>query len=238
MPGRWRRRYTQFLLNGGGTLFFCCPDSKIQRPAVAGRQVLTDRRVFNGSGSPHFMPLKTTQALSVATLLTTLLNSTPVFPAAFGVAIEGGVGDDIEAKRMGAAIQSDWGMPSFTWGNWQLASFWEVSASHWEADPSITGVGSLAQYGFTPFIRLRPVRPLLLGLQPFIEAGIGVSGLTEDRFNVKHLGTEFAFGNHGGMGLSYGNFDISYRFQHLSNAGLVEANSGMNFHLFRVGYHF
>jgi lipid A 3-O-deacylase len=157
----------------------------------------------------------------------------------FGLAFEGGWSeDDSGAERAGLAFQSNLWMPSYTMSEWQLAAYWEISASYWGSDPGPTGVDSLGEFGLTPFIRLQPVYPLFFGVRPFIEGGVGVHATTADGISKKDFGSEFAFGNHAGAGLRYGNFDISYRFQHLSNAGLADPNAGIDFHLLRLGYHF
>ncbi len=33
-------------------------------------------------------------------------------------------------------------------------------------------------------------------------------------------------------------FEIGYRFQHISNAGIKEPNDGINFHQLRLQYHY
>ena len=52
----------------------------------------------------------------------------------------------------------------------------------------------------------------------------------------------FAFGSHLGLGVRFGTCDcveLSYRFQHLSNAGLGGGdNPGINFNMIRLGYRF
>jgi lipid A 3-O-deacylase len=44
-----------------------------------------------------------------------------------------------------------------------------------------------------------------------------------------------------GFGLGFGDkgqYEISYRLQHISNGGIKTPNQGMNLHLLRLGYSF
>jgi hypothetical protein len=46
---------------------------------------------------------------------------------------------------------------------------------------------------------------------------------------------------HIGLGCRFGgkrSYEVGYRFQHMSNAGIKRPNAGMNFHQLRVQYHF
>jgi lipid A 3-O-deacylase len=49
------------------------------------------------------------------------------------------------------------------------------------------------------------------------------------------------FGSHVGIGARFGNkdaFELSYRYQHISNASIKHPNNGINFNILRVGYWF
>ena len=51
----------------------------------------------------------------------------------------------------------------------------------------------------------------------------------------------FAFGSHVGLGARLGDngaYELMYRYQHQSNAGLGERNPGINFHVLSLGMHF
>ncbi len=55
------------------------------------------------------------------------------------------------------------------------------------------------------------------------------------------MGSRFEFGTHIGLGMTFGDrqqFDVSYRIQHFSNAGITSTNPGINFNEIRIGYHF
>lgn len=57
----------------------------------------------------------------------------------------------------------------------------------------------------------------------------------------KRMGTNFEFGDHVGLGIRFGErsqYDLAYRYQHYSNGGISNNNSGVNFSEFRLGYQF
>ena len=67
----------------------------------------------------------------------------------------------------------------------------------------------------------------------YAEAGIGAHLLSETQINDhRRFSTAFQFGDHVGVGLRFGQrgeYDLGYRFQHLSNADIKKANDGINF---------
>jgi lipid A 3-O-deacylase len=71
------------------------------------------------------------------------------------------------------------------------------------------------------------------------EAGVSATGLSRSDFRDKNFGQPLQFTSHAGL-----NFDIasrirlSYRLQHMSNAGLSSHNPGLNMHMFGVSYLF
>jgi Lipid A 3-O-deacylase (PagL) len=72
-----------------------------------------------------------------------------------------------------------------------------------------------------------------------LEGGVSPTGLSRYDFGAKNFGTYFQFTSHLGL-----NWDIlprvrlSYRFQHMSNAGLSRHNPGLNLHMLGVSYLF
>ena len=75
-------------------------------------------------------------------------------------------------------------------------------------------------------------------LVPYIEGGVGLLYTDLRGF---HLGGPFQFLSQGGVGLSYfftdnAALNLSWRFRHISNAGLHSDNVGFNSHVFQVGF--
>lgn len=55
------------------------------------------------------------------------------------------------------------------------------------------------------------------------------------------MGIAFQFGDHLGVGMIFGDrgqFDLGYRFQHVSNADIKKPNSGINIQQIRFAYLF
>jgi lipid A 3-O-deacylase len=104
----------------------------------------------------------------------------------------------------------------------------EVSVAHWHTEKS-----DLYDTAITPVFRY--ARSPHDG--PYVEAAIGLHILsgTHLQENVS-LSTRFQFGDHIGVGVRRGHYDVGLRLQHLSNAGLRNPNPGVNFLQLRLGY--
>lgn len=153
-----------------------------------------------------------------------------------GVAVEFGRGDGTDMGRV--AVQLDWQKQWLRTGNWHLGGYWDFSVGYWRKDDVRTGQNDdLADIGVTPVFRWqRNDRRGLYG-----EAAIGFHLISRTSLGDKRFSTEFQFGDHLGVGYRFGArsaFDVSYRFQHLSNAGIKRPNNGIDFHQVRLQYHF
>jgi hypothetical protein len=72
-----------------------------------------------------------------------------------------------------------------------------------------------------------------------LEGGASLTGLTQDKFGSKNLGTRFQITSHVGVNWDFAShLRASYHFQHMSNAGIREPNPGLNLHVFAVSYLF
>lgn len=70
-------------------------------------------------------------------------------------------------------------------------------------------------------------------------AGISAARIGEHKFGREDFGSLFHFISH--AGLSYRltrDISLTYRAQHMSNAGIDEQNPGLNMHMFGINYHF
>ena len=155
-----------------------------------------------------------------------------------GVSAEIGSGDKTNMARIGA--QWDWQKKWFTDGNWLVTGYWEASAGRWNGQNSPGNNHNITDVGFTPVFRLQQKN--LSGLAPYLEAGIGVHLISDIHINAdRRFSTAFQFGDHLGTGLRFGvrkQFDLGYRFQHLSNGSIKHPNPGINFSQIRLAYHF
>ena len=146
---------------------------------------------------------------------------------------------DEDAERYGGALRWDLGGPWLKTGDWNLGASVEFSVAYWDGEEGRTGEDSLVDFGLTPVLRYQ--RNPAGGFAPFAELGVGAHVHTEDGIGNKNFDIPFSFGNHFGVGARFGaqsRYELVYRFQHLSNAGLGDDNPGINFHAIQLGYHF
>ncbi|GAQ95701.1 lipid A 3-O-deacylase [Thermodesulfovibrio aggregans] len=76
-------------------------------------------------------------------------------------------------------------------------------------------------------------------LKPFIEAGAGANITSRNGVENRRFGGAFIFSVMAGFGVEFkSGMKISYRFRHLSNAGLYSPNEGLNSHylMFSIGF--
>lgn len=155
-----------------------------------------------------------------------------------GIAFTGGHGPD--ANMAAVSLTWDWEKRWFTEGDWHLGGYWELTGTAWKGDgPSPEK--ELYAIGIAPVFRLQRSAPSGW-LNPYAEAGIGAYQFSGRRVHGSlSMGTRFEFGSHVGLGVTFGDqqqYDLSYRFQHFSNAGITSENPGVNFNEIRFGYHF
>jgi hypothetical protein len=170
------------------------------------------------------------RAFAVAAML---LGAATQAQALDGMSLEVGNGDDTDVVRV--AGQWDWGSKWFEEGDWYLTGYWDLSLAYWDGEKS----KSITEVGITPVFRLTTHDSS--GAQPYAEFAIGAHLMSQTRINDRQMSTMFQFGDHVGFGARFGDkgeFDLGYRFQHLSNASIKKPNPGINFHLLRLGYHF
>jgi hypothetical protein len=156
--------------------------------------------------------------------------------AVSGVAVEAGQGDATDMGRV--AVQWSWNKRWLEGQEWHLGGYWDVGAGYWKRDDVLPGQNDeIFEVGLTPVFRLQ--RNELKG--PYAELGIGAHVLSRTSLGGKRFSTMFQFGDHVGVGYRFGAkgaFDLSYRYQHLSNASIKRPNNGINFNQIRLQYHF
>ena len=157
-------------------------------------------------------------------------------PAIDGVAVEGGRGDGADMGRL--AIQWDWKSRWLEGQTWHAGGYWDLGLGYWKRDDVRPGQNDeIFEIGLTPVFRVQ--QNDLQG--PYAELGIGAHLLSRTSLGDKRFSTKFQFGDHLGVGYRFGAkgaFDLSYRYQHLSNAGIKRPNNGINFNQIRLQYHF
>lgn len=162
------------------------------------------------------------------------------------VSIEGGSTINSSGNReantaMGRiGVQWDWDQNWFAKSSpISIDGYWDFSVGEWHSngtpqDHNITDIG------FTPVFRIQPSRAM--DFIPYAEIGVGAHYLTGKNItDTRRFSTHYQFGDHVGAGFRFGKdgaYDIGYRLQHLSNAGIDHPNPGINFHQIRLQYHF
>ena len=148
-----------------------------------------------------------------------------------GVSVEIGVGDE-NTELARAGLQWNWQRRWFAGRPWTLGAYWDLQFGRWSG-PLRPGQPrqSVWDIGATPVFRLE--RAERTRVRPYLEAGIGFHLLSDLRINgTRSFSTRFQFGDHVGAGVRFGEghaYDMSLRFQHLSNGGLARPNPGINF---------
>ena len=171
-----------------------------------------------------------------------LLAASAAAKAVDGMAIEYGHSDssNVSVNLYRVSVQWDWHKKLLDFGRWHLGGYWESSFGYWANNSFAATHGSIIEFGLTPVLRLQPNNPA--GFSPYAELAAGVHLLSHTSVSEqRQFGSSFQFGDHVGAGVRFGDkgqYDIGYRYQHLSNAGIKGPNQGINFHQLRLQYHF
>ncbi len=173
----------------------------------------------------------------VGLLVSAMLFSGSVL-AVDGVSVEYGNGDAADMARVGALW--NWDKQWFTEGDWLVTGFWEASLGTWRGNSAAGNNQTITNLGVTPVFRLQQKNQA--GFAPYAEAAIGLHLISPTFIYAnRHFGSSFQFGDHLGFGARFGDhqqFDLGYRYQHVSNGGFKKPNQGINFNQVRFTYHF
>jgi hypothetical protein len=130
--------------------------------------------------------------------------------------------------------------PHLTWwqiGGWNFTAVGEAHAVYWD----VGGASSnpIGEFGVSPVIRFEKSAG---AWRPYVEAGAGIRVLTHARLTDSYtMSTGFQFADMIGVGVKFGShqqYQMGYRFQHLSNASIKRPNPGIDFHQIYVQYNF
>jgi len=152
----------------------------------------------------------------------------------YRVFTETGISEKATLFRTG--INLDWEEKIFETSDGYFSGYWEFSLGQWNFKNNNSTKIEASEFAITPVFRFSGNHKKDVSF--YFEAAVGLHLLTSTfvRFDRK-LGSQFQFGNHAGIGvIILKNIEFSYRFQHLSNAGISEPNAGINFHQLRLGF--
>jgi hypothetical protein len=115
---------------------------------------------------------------------------------------------------------------------WWVPTLVELGGGIWRV-PDLAGTTQRFDLHATPVWRADFART-------YVEGGIGLHLLSHTINNdATHMSTSFEFGSHVGAGLRIGerrDIRVGITLQHLSNAGIKEPNSGVNFLLVNASF--
>lgn len=114
--------------------------------------------------------------------------------------------------------------------------------ANWWLQPKVElTLGAIDGHGDTVFVgTLGPTFELRTSLFPiYLTGGSHPTLLSDSTLGDRNMGCLFEFTSHIGLGWDITkSWNVEYRFQHMSNAGIGSANPGLNMNLFGVGYRF
>lgn len=145
------------------------------------------------------------------------------------VSVEVGKGFYTDVVRVGAIWDSElhWSAGSAT----QLVAYWEATAAAWRGYSQASENQVITDLGLTPVFRLQQQE--LSVFAPYLEGGIGFHLISPTFiYSNRKFGSAFPFGDLVGIGMRFGEhhqFDLGYRFLHVSNGDIKQPNPGINF---------
>ena len=170
---------------------------------------------------------------AIALLFAGLAASVPAM-ALDGYIAEVGSGDEVQSLRVGMIRQ--WDRQWLNRGHWHLTGYWEATLAYLNSDRP--DGKSAADIGLSPVWRFRPNASG--GAQPYWDVALGLHLLTTTRLDSKHdLGSALQLAPLVGLGVTFGEksqYDLGYRFQHLTNAGIKDPDDGLSLHQVRLTY--
>ena len=139
------------------------------------------------------------------------------------------------------SMQHKWNRTWFNGGAWYVGGYWDAGLSYLSGNPDTGENGDLFDLSLIPVFRWQRDASLSSGVSPFAEAGIGPHLLSETQLTDQSYSTALQLGSLVGFGIGFGDrgqYELSYRYQYVSNLDIKKPNDGMNQHLLRLGYAF
>lgn len=147
-----------------------------------------------------------------------------------------------DADTFQFSMQHNWNRTWFNGGAWYVGGYWDAGVAYLNANAADKGENDdLFDLSLMPVFRLQRDASLSSGVSPFAEAGLGPHLLTETRLADQAYSTALQLGTLVGFGIGFGErgqYELSYRYQYISNLDIKKPNDGMNQHLLRLGYSF
>lgn len=174
-----------------------------------------------------------------AAMATTFLLPLTARADSWGFQVGGGFADHHSDHVQKIDLGAVWD-PGLNWwyiGGWNFTTVVEGHAVYWNTNGNVHH--TIGEFGVTPILRFEKSAGTI---RPFVEAGVGLRLLTSPRVSESYtLSSGFQFADMVGVGVKFGGrmqYQVGYRFQHLSNAGIKRPNPGIDFHSVYVQYNF
>lgn len=145
------------------------------------------------------------------------------------------LGEDSTLKHARIALGANWQEKIYEANSWEIAGRWEVNLNHWDSTLSNPNQDTGYMLGITPVFHYQLKNR---AITPFIEMGGGPQLLSNVTVENEFKSTQFQFGSIFGLGVKTADFEVGYRYLHISNAGIEMPNPGTDFHNIHVGYYF
>lgn len=145
------------------------------------------------------------------------------------------IGADRTTEQARISLGADWKEPVYDAESWQVIGRLEGSLHKWWStlDNPKNSEGYI--FGITPVFHYQPKH---MKFTPFIEMGGGPHLLSNIIIENEYKSTQFQFGSIFGLGIKHKQLEVSYRYLHISNAGIEMPNPGTDFHSLHVAYSF
>ncbi len=145
----------------------------------------------------------------------------------------------VDMYRVGALWK--WKKSWLNDGDWRVTGYWEASLGSWRGFKPGVNNQTITDIGITPVFRLAQKEGS--GMTSYLEAGVlGIHLISPTSiYPGRDFSTALQFGDALGFGLSLGEhrqFDLGYRFQHLSNGNIKKPNNGVDFNQIHFAYRF
>jgi len=158
-----------------------------------------------------------------------------------------GRAEDFRLESVGARVgfPANWSSKDFRqaelFANWNLPWGWDLGKEWWLQSRLDFSAGWLGDQVVNGAIGTGGPT-LVLGrerLPVSLEGGVSPTVLSPAEFPSKDFGMNFQFTSHIGLNWDFAtHWRLSYRFQHMSNAGLAPSNPGLNLHVLGISYLF
>ncbi|WP_178861489.1 acyloxyacyl hydrolase [Thiomicrorhabdus cannonii] len=144
-------------------------------------------------------------------------------------------GADNTIDHFRIALGADWKEKFYQSGNFEIGGRWEVNANYWHSTLANPDNKEGYMFGITPVFQYIYK---LSSLDLYMETGAGLQFLNDPTIENEFKSTQFQFGDIFGMGIKTKQFELGYRYLHVSNAGIEIPNPGTDFHNLYLGYRF